>query len=89
MCIGFNTLRRSAQVVCSVLHRDKQSASGCPVCCVSLPCVWASVEGEEKMGGGGGKGGREGGCLVVGKAHIDLYPPATRQEAAFIILPSK
>lgn len=35
---------------------------------------------KKKWGAGGGD---------WGKAHIDSYPPATRQEAAFIILPFK
>lgn len=42
---------------------------------------------EKKKGRGGGSSGDDGGG--GGGAHIDSYPLATRQEAAFIILPLK
>lgn len=86
--------------LCSVFHgasyTHRHSASGCPVCHVPWPCVWTSVQkglwfqGEKKgVGGGGGVGGGDDGGGGGGGAHIDSYPLATRQEAAFIILPLK
>lgn len=44
---------------------------------------------KKKGGGGGGVGGGDDGGGGGGGAHIDSYPLAARQEAAFIILPLK